>query len=52
MLGGSACGQIINGQHLSFDEGRVSELFVTMLQAMGIPADSFADSTGTLEGLT
>lgn len=30
----------------------MSNLFVTLLQAMGIEADQFGDSTGTLDGMT
>jgi hypothetical protein len=40
--------------HLSFDEkanAPLANLFVTMLQRMGLEADSFASSTGTLRGL-
>jgi hypothetical protein len=29
----------------------LSNLFVTMLQRLGVPADSFADSTGAVEGI-
>lgn len=40
--------------YLAFDEKRnepLSNLYVTMLQRMGIEADSFATSTGSLRGL-
>ena len=30
----------------------MANLFVTMLQALGVQADRFADSKGTLNGLT
>jgi hypothetical protein len=30
----------------------MSNLFVTMMQAMGLEEDQFVDSTGTLNGLT
>jgi hypothetical protein len=39
---------------LAFDEQRnepLSNLFVTMLQRLGVEADAFASSTGTLRGL-
>ncbi len=52
LLAGSAGGQIINGQHLSFDNGKVSELFVTMLQALGVETNSFGDDgAGALPGI-
>ncbi|MBL8830639.1 MAG: DUF1552 domain-containing protein [Planctomycetaceae bacterium] len=43
-----------HGQHLAFDENKnppLSNLFVSMLQQMGIEADKFGSSTGTLTGL-
>ena len=43
-----------HGQHLGFDVENnkpLSNLFVSMLQRMGIEADNFGSSTGTLTGL-
>lgn len=43
-----------HGQHLRFDHDkneRLPNLFVSMLQRLGIEADKFASSTGTLRGL-
>ncbi len=43
-----------HGQHLAFDQVNntpLCNLFVSMLQRMGIDADKFASSTGTLTGL-
>jgi hypothetical protein len=43
-----------HGQHLGFDVENnkpLSNLFVSMLQRMGIEADKFGSSTGTLTGL-
>ncbi|MFM1997040.1 MAG: hypothetical protein RLZZ111_1427 [Planctomycetota bacterium] len=40
--------------HLAFDEQQntpLANLFVTMLQRLGLPAERFASSTGTLRGL-
>ena len=40
--------------HLAFDKKHnepLANLFVTMLQRMGIEADAFASSTGSLRGL-
>jgi hypothetical protein len=49
-----AGGGFQHGQHLAFDEANntpLANLFVTMLQALGIEAEKFASSTGTLSGL-
>jgi hypothetical protein len=49
-----AGGGFQHGQHLAFDPNRnypLPNLFVSMLQRMGIPADKFASSTGTMRGL-
>jgi hypothetical protein len=49
-----AGGGFKHGQHLLFDRERnypLPNLFVSMLQRMGIEANSFATSTGTMKGL-
>ncbi|MBT4865808.1 MAG: DUF1552 domain-containing protein [Planctomycetaceae bacterium] len=49
-----AGGGFKHGQHLAFDENNhppLCNLFVSMLQRMGIEADKFGSSTGTLPGL-
>lgn len=49
-----AGGGFKHGQHLAFDETKnppLCNLFVSMLQRMGIEADRFSSSTGTLTGL-
>jgi uncharacterized protein DUF1552 len=49
-----AGGGFRHGQYLAFDENKhppLSNLFVTMLQRMGIAVDKFGSSTGTLSGL-
>lgn len=49
-----AGGGFKHGQHLMFDTTRnypLPNLFVTMLQRMGIEEDRFASSTGTMRGL-
>lgn len=49
-----AGGGFRHGQHLAFDPQDnlpLCNLFVSMLQRMGIEADQFASSTGTLSGL-
>jgi hypothetical protein len=49
-----AGGGFRHGQHLAFDRERnypLPNLFVSVLQRMGISADSFASGTGTMRGL-
>jgi hypothetical protein len=49
-----AGGGFKHGQHLAFDTNRnypLPNLFVSMLQRMGIESDKFASSTGTMRGL-
>jgi len=49
-----AGGGFRHGQHLAFDRDRnypLPNLFVSMLQRMGLEADRFASSTGTMRGL-
>ncbi|MCB1123776.1 MAG: DUF1552 domain-containing protein, partial [Verrucomicrobiae bacterium] len=49
-----AGGGFKHGQHLAFDKENnypLPNLFVSMLQGMGIEADKFASSTGTMTGL-
>lgn len=52
LAGGGKLG-LKHNHYLRFSEKvPMSNLFVTMLQAMGVEAESFGDSTGTLNGLT
>src|SRR5881628_646063 len=49
-----AGGGFKHGQHLAFDTAHnypLPNLFVTMLQRMGLETDKFASSTGTMRGL-
>jgi hypothetical protein len=49
-----AGGGFKHGQHLAFDTERnypLTNIFVTMLQRMGIEADKFSSSTGSMRGL-
>jgi hypothetical protein len=49
-----AGGGFKHGQHLAFDKKHnypLPNLFVSMLQRLGIESDSFASSTGTMRGL-
>lgn len=50
-----AGGGFKHGQHLAFDAANpppLCNLFVSMLQRLGLPVDKFSSSTGTLAGLT
>jgi hypothetical protein len=50
-----AGGGFRHGQHIAFDRERnypLPNLFVSMLQRMGIETDKFATSTGTMRGLS
>ena len=49
-----AGGGFKHGQHLVFDRERnypLPNLFVSMLQRLGLEADKFSTSTGTMRGL-
>src|SRR5205085_11684309 len=49
-----AGGGFRHGQHLAFDSAQnypLPNLFVSMLQRMGLAEDKFASSTGTMRGL-
>jgi hypothetical protein len=49
-----AGGGFRHGQHLAFDQQQnypLPNLFVSMLQRLGVETDSFATSTGTMSGL-
>jgi len=49
-----AGGGFRHGQHLAFDQANnypLPNLYVSMLQRMGIETDRFASSTGTMRGL-
>jgi hypothetical protein len=50
-----AGGRFHHGQHLAFDQANntpLANLYVSMLQQLGLAIDQFASSTGTLTGLT
>ncbi len=49
-----AGGNFRHGQHLGFDQKNnypLPNLFVSLLQQLGLPADRFSSSTGTMTGL-
>ncbi len=53
LAGGGKLG-LQHGRHLDFPNDRtpLANVFVSLMQAIGIERDSFADSTGTLTGLS
>jgi hypothetical protein len=52
LLGGQGGGRIITGQHYMFSEDTpLANLYVSMLDAFGMPLERFADSTGPLTPL-
>jgi hypothetical protein len=49
-----AGGGFRHGQHLAFDQQNnypLPNLYVSMLQRLGLETDAFASSTGTMTGL-
>ena len=53
LLVGGASGRIKRGRHLRYPEKTpVSNLFLTMLDKLGIPLENFGDSTGKLDLLS
>jgi hypothetical protein len=52
LLGGRGGGRIAPGEHRSYGKDTpLANLYVSMLAALGVPADRFADSTGPLPGV-
>ncbi len=52
MVAGKGNGLIKTGRHLSFEfETPMANLLLSMIQGMGVDAERFGDSTGTLRGL-
>jgi hypothetical protein len=52
VLAGQGSGTITSGRHLKFDkETPLSNLFVSMLERMGVQADKFGDSKGSISQL-
>lgn len=53
LVAGGAGGQVKGGRHLAFRDGTpLSNLYMTALQAVGVPAERVGDSTGRFEELT
>jgi hypothetical protein len=52
VLGGKGGGRIASDQHLVYEkDSPLSNLYVSMLDALGAPVEKFADSTGPLPGV-
>lgn len=52
LLGGSAGGAIASGRHVTFaGEPSVAELYISMLDAVGVTVPSFGDASGPLANL-
>ena len=52
VLAGRAGGSLATGRHLVYDKDTpLTNLYVGMLNRMGVPTDRFSDSTGELPGL-
>lgn len=53
LVGGKGGGRIKSGQHIASPKNTpLCNLYVSMLDCMGVPAAQFGDSTGPLRGLT
>ena len=52
LLAGGGNGRLKGGRHLRYSKGTpVANLYLTLLEDVGVPLNSFGDSTGRLEGL-
>jgi hypothetical protein len=52
VLAGGGGGSLDTGQNIIFKEDTpLANLYFTLLKTMGVPIDSFADSTGTLDDI-
>jgi hypothetical protein len=53
LLVGGGGGQLKGGRHLRYPDGTpLTNLQLTLLHKLGVPAEKFADSTGTVNGLS
>ena len=53
VLAGKAGGSLATGRHLTYGKDTpLTNLYVGMLNRMGVPTERFSDSTGELEGLS
>jgi hypothetical protein len=52
IVGGRAGGRLATGQHLEYERDTpLANLYVSLLNAFGVPTERFADSTGALPGV-
>lgn len=52
LMAGGGAGKIKPGRHIRYENGTpMTNLFLTMLEKMGVPADTIGDSTGRLQQL-
>ncbi|TWU02618.1 DUF1552 domain-containing protein [Stieleria varia] len=52
LVAGGAAGNLAGGRHIRFDQPMpLSNLHLTLLNKVGVPLETFADSTGTIEHL-
>ena len=52
MLCGGAAGRVAGGRHVHFDgEPPLTNLYLTMLDKIGVPTEKLGDSTGKLNRL-
>ena len=52
LLAGGSNGRLKGGRHVRYPKGTpISNLYLTLLDTVGVALDSFGDSTGRLEGL-
>ena len=52
VLAGRCNGRVATGQHLTYEQDTpLTNLYVSMLHALGTPVERFADSTGQLPGV-
>ena len=53
LLAGGGSGQLQGGRHLRYPDGTpLTNLYMGLLDKLGVPADGFGDSTGKLAGLS
>ena len=51
LLAGGGAGQLKGGRHLRYPGGRLTNLYLTVLNKLGVPVEQIGDSTGTFEPL-
>jgi hypothetical protein len=52
LLAGRGGGKVPAGKHIRYPNGTpMNNLFLSMLDRMGVPAETLGDSTGKLQGL-